>query len=185
MGAGGNIREPRPGAGRLRVEVHVTTIRRLVVVTSTLLLVAACGGASLSAAPRIAVTAARTPLPASPDVGAVYLTIKNDSRQPDVLLSATSDVAAQTMLHTDVTRGPTELMVPAGPVTIQPGQSLVLTPGGYHLMLMNLTRTLAVGDTIQVTLVFKRAGRIVVDVPVVSLVAGASSDTMPPGMHMP
>ena len=37
-----------------------------------------------------------------------------------------------------------------------------------------------------VNLVFKRAGTIVVNVPVVPLLAGsASDDTMPAGMHMP
>ena len=133
------------------------------------------------------VTAARTPLPASPDVGATYLTIKNDSSQPDVLLSATSDVASQTMVHHDVTSGNTEIMVPAGPITVGPGKQLVLQPGGYHIMLMNLTRQLAVGNVIHVTLDFQRAGRIEVNVPVVALVPGAATDTatMPPGMHMP
>jgi copper(I)-binding protein len=147
----------------------------------------ACGASSLSSAAKIEVSAARTPLPASPDVGAAYLTIKNDSSQPDVLLSATSDVATQTMVHHDVANGITETMAPAGPVTIGPGKSLVLEPGGYHIMMMNLTRRLAVGDVIHVHLVFQRAGSISVNVPVVSLVAGNAGDagTMPPGMHMP
>jgi len=157
------------------------------IVVCAMLALAGCGASTLSSAPKITVSSARTPLPASPDVGAAYLTIKNDSSQPDVLLSATSDVAAQTMVHHDLTSGITETMVPAGPVTIGPGKSLVLQPGGYHIMMMNLTRHLAVGDVIHVTLVFQRAGSITVNVPVVSLVAGDAGDTgtMPPGMHMP
>jgi len=146
---------------------------------------AACGGASLSSAPKIEITAARTPLPASPDVGAVYLTIKNDSSQPDVLLSATSDVSTDTMLHNDVTSGISESMVPSGPVTIASGKTLVLQPGGYHLMLMNINRHLAVGNTIHVTLDFKRAGQIAVTVPVVSIVAGAADNGSMSGMKMP
>jgi len=146
---------------------------------------AACGGTSLSSAAKIEVTAARSPVPASPTVGAVYLTIKNDSSQPDVLLSATSNVATQTMLHNNVTNGITETMVPAGPVTIGPGKTLVLTPGGYHLMLMNINQHLAVGNTIHLTLDFERAGQINVAVPVVSILAGASEDTMPANMKMP
>jgi len=149
---------------------------------------AACGGSSLTSAPKVTVTGARTPLPASPDVGAVYLTIKNDSSQPDELLSVTSTVAAETMVHHDVTTGNTETMIPAGPITIGPGKTLVLQPGGYHVMLMGLNRRLVVGEVIQVTLVFLRAGRITVDVPIVPLVPGASGTsggTMPPGMHMP
>jgi copper(I)-binding protein len=159
----------------------------VVCIVGVVVALAGCGASSLSAAPKIEVSAARTPLPASPDVGAAYLTIKNESSQPDVLLSATSDVAAQTMVHHDVTTGITETMAPAGPVTIGPGKSLVLEPGGYHIMMMNLTRHLAVGDVIHVHLVFQRAGSISVNVPVVSLVAADARDTgtMPPGMHMP
>lgn len=162
--------------------MRVTSVLALVAIIA----LAGCGSSSLSAAPKIVVTSPRTPLPASPSVGAAYLTIKNDSSQPDVLLSATCDVASQTMLHLDVTNGSTESMVPAGPITIAPGKTLVLQPGGYHLMLMNLRRTLAVGQTIHVQLVFKRAGTITVNVPVVPLLAGsATDDTMAPGMHMP
>jgi len=157
------------------------------VVVGAMIALAACGASPLSSVPKIVVTAARTPLPASPDVGAAYLTIKNESSQPDVLLSATSDVAAQTMVHRDVTNGITETMTPAGPVTIGAGKSLTLEPGGYHIMMMNLTRHLTVGDVIHVKLVFQRAGTISVDVPVVSLVGADAHDTgtMPPGMHMP
>jgi copper(I)-binding protein len=150
------------------------------------LVLAACGGSSLSSGPKIEVSAPRTPVPASPDVGAVYLTIKNDSSKPDVLLSATSDVASDTMLHHDVASGITETMEPAGPMTIGAGQTLVLQPGGYHLMLMNLNRHLAIGNKIQVKLDFKRAGEIDVTVPVVSIVAGASTDSgSMSGMKMP
>jgi hypothetical protein len=157
------------------------------VVVGVMLALAGCGGAALTSAPKIEVFSARTPLPASPDVGAAYLTIKNESSEPDVLLSATSDVAAQTMVHHDITSGITETMAPAGPVTIGPGKSLVLEPGGYHIMMMNLTRHLAVGDVIHVELVFQRAGSISVNVPVVPLVGADAGDagTMPPGMHMP
>jgi len=166
-----------------------TRVRRRAAAGATVAITAvlgACGSAALTSAPKIVVTSPRTPLPASPDVGAAYLTIKNDSSQPDVLLSATSNVAAQTMVHHDVVNGPTETMVPAGPITIAPGKSLVLEPGGYHIMLMNLTQRLTVGEEIHVTLDFKRAGQIDVSVPVVPLVAGSSADaTMPPGMHMP
>ena len=159
----------------------------VVAVVGLMVVLAGCGGATLSSAPKIVVSSARTPLPASPDVGAAYLTIKNESSEPDVLLSATTDVAAQTMVHHDITSGITETMAPAGPVTIGPGKSLVLEPGGYHIMMMNLTRHLAVGDVIHVELVFQRAGSISVNVPVVPLVGADADDagTMPPGMHMP
>ncbi len=169
--------------------VRASRIRAVACIVSVggLVALAGCGGAALSSTPKIEVLSARTPLPASPDVGAAYLTIKNESSEPDVLLSATSDVAQQTMVHHDVANGITETMAPAGPVTIAAGKSLVLQPGGYHIMMMNLTRHLTVGDVIHVHLVFQRAGSISVNVPVVPLVGADAGDagTMPPGMHMP
>jgi copper(I)-binding protein len=186
---GGHHREGAHGGERSGHASHrnVTVMRTwLVLAALAAVVLAACGGAALSSGPKIEVIAARSPLPASPDVGAVYLTIKNESSRPDVLLSATSNVATQTMLHREVVTGAIEEMVPSGPVTIGPGQSLVLSPDGYHLMLMNLERHLAVGQEIQVTLVFRRAGRIVVNVPVVPLLSGDTTGaTMAPGMHMP
>jgi copper(I)-binding protein len=43
------------------------------------------------------------------------------------------------------------------------------TPGHDHLMLEGLNRKLAVGDHVPVTLVFARAGKVTVSVPVVDL----------------
>ena len=51
-------------------------------------------------------------------------------------------------------------------VEVKAGEALSLKPGGYHVMLMELVNPLTVGDTIQVTLTFEKAGDVVVDVPV-------------------
>jgi copper(I)-binding protein len=45
---------------------------------------------------------------------------------------------------------------------IPAGQAVRLEPGGYHLMLMGLTAELEVGGTLELTLVFERAGSVVV-----------------------
>jgi hypothetical protein len=41
-----------------------------------------------------------------------------------------------------------------------------MKPGGYHIMLLGLTRDLKPGDTVNVTLTFDKAGRMTVDAPV-------------------
>ena len=51
-------------------------------------------------------------------------------------------------------------------VEVKAGETLSLKPGGYHVMLMELVAPLTVGNTIQVTLTFEKAGDVVVDVPV-------------------
>ncbi|HVM66814.1 MAG TPA: copper chaperone PCu(A)C [Acidimicrobiales bacterium] len=141
-----------------------------------IILLSGCSSSSAGSAPRIVVTEARTPVPASPDVGVVYFTVTNKSSRQDVLESALTDSSSEAMLHHDQVHGSSEIMVPTGPVRIGPHKSLVLQPGTFHLMLMNLTRTLHVGDVVNVTLMFQRAGAVHVAVPVVALVSGSSGD---------
>ena len=42
----------------------------------------------------------------------------------------------------------------------------ILKRGGDHIMLMGLRRSLRQGDNINVTLTFKKAGRMTIEVPV-------------------
>ncbi|MEN9643427.1 MAG: hypothetical protein RL238_96 [Actinomycetota bacterium] len=51
-------------------------------------------------------------------------------------------------------------------IDIAAGEPLVLEPGGYHVMLMELAAPLEVGTSISVTLTFEKAGDVVIDVPV-------------------
>jgi len=51
-------------------------------------------------------------------------------------------------------------------IDLPAGVAVELKPGGYHIMLMELAKPLEVGTTIQITLVFEKAGSITIDVPV-------------------
>ena len=51
-------------------------------------------------------------------------------------------------------------------IDIVAGEPLVLEPGGYHVMLMELAAPLEVGTSISLTLVFEKAGEVTIDVPV-------------------
>ena len=77
---------------------------------------------------------------------AAYLTITNGQLRDDVLVGASSPVAASAGVHQTTTddSGMTG-MHPADAVTIRAGQDLVLEPGGYHVMLMGLKQALAAG----------------------------------------
>jgi hypothetical protein len=95
---------------------------------------------------------------------AAYLTITAPGGQADALLSASSPAADMVQLHevsTDA-QGMTG-MHHIDRLDIPAGETVRLEPGGYHLMLMDLTAELAVGGTIELTLVFERAGNIVVE----------------------
>lgn len=57
-------------------------------------------------------------------------------------------------------------MQPVDSVELPAGDTVVLEPGGYHIMLIDLVAPLETGQEIEVTLTFENAGERVVTVPV-------------------
>lgn len=51
-------------------------------------------------------------------------------------------------------------MKPVSAIEIPGGETVELKPGGYHIMLLDVKKVLAVGDTIEVTLTFEKAGEV-------------------------
>ena len=47
-------------------------------------------------------------------------------------------------------------------LVIEPGKTVKLAPGGYHVMLMDLKSQLKQGDKLPITLEFKKAGKVTV-----------------------
>jgi len=95
-----------------------------------------------------------------------YFTVVNHGSSPDTLVSITSPIATSAMLHQQVPDGGMMRMEHVAAAPVPPGDSLVLAPGGVHLMLMNLSQLPKPGDSIAVSLVFARAGSVTVSLPV-------------------
>ncbi|MCS6842487.1 MAG: copper chaperone PCu(A)C [Roseiflexus sp.] len=92
---------------------------------------------------------------------AAYMVIRNTGSQPDKLIAASSDVAKTVELHTVVEEGGVMRMRQVeGGIEIPANGEVVLKPGGFHVMLIGLTRDLNVGDKVQLTLTFEKAGQI-------------------------
>ena len=91
---------------------------------------------------------------------AAYATIINGTDSADVLDSVTTRVARFTSLHAQREQGGFVTMTPLARPTIPPHDSLVLRPGGDHLMLEGVDRTLAAGDEVPLVFWFHHAGRI-------------------------
>ena len=62
-------------------------------------------------------------------------------------------------------------MAPAGEITISPGESVALEPGGLHAMLMRLQTAMIEGETFPLTLAFSDGGEVTVDVPILGIAA--------------
>jgi copper(I)-binding protein len=92
---------------------------------------------------------------------AAYMIIRNTGNEPDKLIAASSDVAKTIELHTVIEEGGVMRMRQVeGGIDIPANGQVELKPGGFHVMLIGLTRDLNAGDSVQLTLTFEKAGQI-------------------------
>jgi copper(I)-binding protein len=102
--------------------------------------------------------------PGGAKIGGGYLTIANKGTMPDRLIGASADFADKAQLHEMSTKDGVMTMRPVEDgLMIDPGKTVTLAPGGYHLMLLGLKRPLREGEKIAISLEFERAG--VVGIP--------------------
>ncbi len=128
-------------------------MRRTLVVMAILALVAgACGGED-DVSLDVAEAWARSAL--GPN-GAVYLTIEGGDADTALSgVSVSSDVAASAQLHQTVMRDDGTMAMTRLPnVEIPAGSTVMMVPGGVHVMLMELAKPLELGDTLDMTLTF-------------------------------
>ena len=103
---------------------------------------------------------ARATAPGAP-VGAGYLTIMNMGEQEDLLVRVNAPFAGHTELHEIKMDGDVAKMRPLqSGLKIPAGKSVNLTPGGLHLMFMDLQHPLKAGDTHTIGLHFKYHGEV-------------------------
>ena len=92
----------------------------------------------------------------------VFMTITSTAKEPDVLLSARTDVAERTELHTMVNMKMTQVEN----IPVPAGGTVELKPGSLHVMLFTLKKELKAGDTFSLTLKYQKAGERTVQVKV-------------------
>lgn len=90
-----------------------------------------------------------------------YLTITNSGAEPDTLVAVSTPGAARSEIHEMAVTDGVMTMAPVdGGLPIDPGESVTLAPGGFHLMFIGLTEPLVEGAELPVTLTFEKAGAI-------------------------
>ena len=120
--------------------------------------------------------------PSGAKTAVVYLTLVNKGAADDRLVAVSTDVAGKADLHTTTTENGIARMRPVAALDLKPGSPTVLKPGGYHIMLTDLKRPLAVGQSFPLSLTFEKAGKI--DVTVMVEKAGTTDPHAMPGMKM-
>ena len=132
--------------------------------------------------------------PGGAKTGGGYLTIENKGTASDRLIGGSADVAGKVEVHEMTMNNGVMTMRPADKgLAIEPGKTVKLAPGGFHLMLMDLKGPLKKGDKLPITLEFEKAGKVQVSFDVQAVGAqgpGAASGggmemkKMSPGMKM-
>lgn len=103
------------------------------------------------------------PSPQGAPVGAFYMTIVNQTVQPDVLYDVTIPNCEAVEIHrTTMDEEGVMRMAPVaeGRLSIPPGEEVVLAPGGLHVMCIGLEEPLAAGERLPLTLHFELAGDV-------------------------
>ncbi len=97
--------------------------------------------------------------------GAAYLQLS--AKGDDVLLSASAPVAARVEIHSMSMEGDVMKMRSLDKLEIKGGEKIAMQPGsGVHIMLMGLKDPLKAGDSFPLTLNFRKAGKLTVNVAV-------------------
>jgi copper(I)-binding protein len=122
--------------------------------------------------------------PTGAKVGGGYVEIINDGAEPDRLVGGSVPFAARVEIHEmKVTDGIMTMREVPGGLEIPAGGSLVLKPGSYHLMFMDLKEPLQADMVVEGTLTFEKAGDVAVTFVVEAIGATGGHDAVGHGEH--
>lgn len=98
--------------------------------------------------------------PQTAQAGAGYMTIFNNGTTDDILVAVRADFP-RVMLHQTMMQDDVATMSDVDGIPVPAGQAVTLAPGDAHVMFMGLAGDpFEVGEEINATLVFARAGEI-------------------------
>jgi copper(I)-binding protein len=113
-----------------------------------------------------------------------FMQIENKGSAPDKLTGGTLPLAGRFEVHEMTMTGEVMKMRPVeGGLAIPPGGSVVLKPGSYHVMFMELKEPLVEGTTLTGTLTFEKAGTVEVHYAVRALGATGQRAPNAPANH--
>lgn len=118
--------------------------------------------------------------PGGAKVAGGYLTIENKGSAPDRLIGGSAEIAGKLSVHEmAIDNGVMKMRALDKGLAIEPGKTVKLAPGGFHLMLEELKGPLKQGDKVPVTLEFEKAGKVQLslDVQGVGAQAPGAADT--------
>lgn len=94
--------------------------------------------------------------------GVGYMILANHGRAAEVLEKVESPLASRVEMHASSMAGGVMSMQKVDRIAVPAGARTTFGPGGYHLMLIGLTRTLKAGDQVPATLNFAGGAKVTV-----------------------
>ena len=99
------------------------------------------------------------------EVGAAYFTAENRASTADTLIGVSSPVVERAEMHTHTMKDGM-MMHQLDSIEVAAGGTLEFKPGGNHIMLIGLKHSLVEGERFPLTLKFKHAGNVELNVEV-------------------
>lgn len=94
-------------------------------------------------------------------VAGAFMTITNTGNEPDTLIGGTAAVAGRIEVHEmSLDKGVMKMRELKPGLVVKPGETVVLKPGSFHLMLMDMKERPVAGKPFEGTLVFEKAGTL-------------------------
>jgi copper(I)-binding protein len=106
------------------------------------------------------------PTPPVATVGVAYFSMTNVGGKADSLIAISSPIARKVEIHESRTVQGMVKMRAVPSVECPPGATVKIEPGGLHVMLVDLSRPLAAGTQFPLSLRFRDAGVLTVQVRV-------------------
>src|SRR5882762_10077482 len=122
--------------------------------------------------------------PSGAKIAGGFLTIENKGAAPDRLLGGSGDIAGKVEVHEMAMNNGVMTMRPLDKgLVIDPGKTVKLAPGGFHLMIMDLKSPFKQGEKVPVTLQFEKAGKVTLSLDVQGVGAQAPAGADDAGGH--
>ncbi|EEY99817.1 copper metallochaperone bacterial analog of Cox17 protein [Vibrio sp. RC586] len=103
---------------------------------------------------------------------ALFAEVMNRSDLDRYIVSASTDVAGKVELHDVIKEGDVMKMRQVEELVVPAKGTLVLQPGSFHIMLLELKKPLQEGESIEVEFTFKNGEKQTVTAPVKKVMSG-------------
>ena len=136
------------------------------VASAALMIVLLWGCAEQAKAPIVIENLYIKELPPAQTTAAAYMKVTNNTDKTQALNYIHSPAAEYVEVHRNIYKDGVMQMRPVKKLTVGPGQTKVLDPGGFHLMIFGLYENYKAGDTFELTLEFESGAVVTTDVEV-------------------